>query len=401
MDNLPQERPRKKSGPRKRFDRKCSIGTLIIACIVCAAVTAGVLCLAFFGRFGGVANYKLALKFADVKQVIDQNYIGDGDDTAISDAASAAMVTALGDKWSYYMTPEEYVAYQMYSANEYAGIGVTIQPEESGGGYRIVAVSAQSPAENAGLQVGDVILAVDGSSVSGMTLTDVQQRIRSKLSQTVSFTIRGADGQSRTVAVDCAVIHTEPVSYELLADGVGYVKINNFESGSGDGAIQAVDQLLADGASAIVFDVRGNPGGMLSELLKLLDHLLPEGDLFVSVDKAGNEKVTRSDNVCVKVPMAVLVNGGSYSAAEFFAAALREYDWATIVGENTTGKGRSQTTIVLADGSAVHISSNKYLTPNRTDLSEQGGLTPDIVVPPGEDGETDPQLDAAILTVQR
>ena len=130
-----------------------------------------------------------------------------------------------------------------------------------------------------------------------------------------------------------------------------------------------------------------------------LDHILPEGDLFVSVDRSGKETVTKSDNVCVKVPMSVLVNANTYSAAEFFAAALREYDWATIVGENTTGKGRSQTTLLLSDGSAVHISSNKYLTPQRVDLSEQGGLVPDQTVTPGDDPEVDQQLNAAISAV--
>ena len=131
-----------------------------------------------------------------------------------------------------------------------------------------------------------------------------------------------------------------------------------------------------------------------------IDHLLPQGDLFVSVDGSGKETVTQSDSVCVKVPMAVIVNGNTYSAAEFFAAALREYDWATIVGQNTTGKGRSQTTIALPDGSAVHISSRKYLTPNRVDLSEQGGLVPDVVVAPGADSEVDAQLEAALSAVR-
>lgn len=396
MDFMEQENSREKRPSRRRFDPKISVKALIIACVVCIALTAGVACLLVFGRFGGVANYKLALKYADVKQVVDDYYIGDGDNTAISDASSAAMITALGDKWSYYMTPEEYQSYQMYSANEYAGIGVTIQLDDKTKGFRITSVTAQSPAEKAGLSVGDIITAVDGESVTGKSLSDVQSLIRSKLNETLKFTIQDANGDSRTVSVDCKVIYTDPVSSKMLDNHVGYVKINNFESGSGTGAVQAVDQLLADGAQSLVFDVRGNPGGMLSELITILDHLLPEGDVFVSVDKSGKEDVTRSDNVCVKVPMVVLVNGNSYSAAEYFAAALREYHWATIVGENTTGKGRSQTTIVLDDGSAVHISSKKYLTPNRVDLSEQGGLVPDVVVAPATEGDVDTQLEAAI-----
>lgn len=402
-----QNKPQGGRGRKKKNRRQTNFAPIraalvtIIACVLCIAITAGAMCLVFFGRFGGVANYKMARKLMEVKAVIDENYIGKGDGTAISNAASAAMVSALGDQWSYYMTPEEYKAYLMYSANEYAGIGVTIQAESTGGGFRIVSVTAQSPAEQAGLVAGDVILSVDGTDVSGKTLGEVQQLIRAKLDRTISFSIRGEDGRTRTVAVDCTVIHTDPVSFEMLENNVGYIQLNNFESGCGDGAIKALDQLLADGAATIVFDVRNNPGGKLSELITLLDHILPEGDLFVSVDKSGRETVTRSDNVCVKVPMSVLINGSTYSAAEFFAAALKEYDWATLVGESTTGKGRSQTTILLSDGSAVHISSNKYLTPQRVDLSEQGGLIPDITVQPGGDPEIDLQLNAAITAAQK
>ena len=145
------------------------------------------------------------------------------------------------------------------------------------------------------------------------------------------------------------------------------------------------------GAKSFVFDVRDNPGGLLSELVDLLDYILPDGDLFISVDKEGHETVQTSDKVSLKNKMVVLVNGNSYSAAEFFAAALQ----ATIVGEQTTGKARSQITLELSDGSAVHISTHKYLTPNRIDLSEAGGVTPDISVAM-DDEKTDNQLDTAI-----
>ena len=401
--NKPQARPARRKKPSRRADFAPLRSALvtIIACVLCVAITAGVMNLMFFRRFGGVTNYKMARKLIEVKDVIDKNYIGEEDDTAIAHSASAAMVSALGDQWSYYMTPEEYKAYQMYSANEYAGIGVTIQAESSGGGYQIVAVTADSPAEQAGLKAGDVILSVDGTDVSGKPLSEVQQMIRAKLDKTITFSVRGDDGKTRSVDVDCTLIRTNPVDFKMLEGSVGYIRINNFESGSGDGAVKAIDQLLSDGAVSLVFDVRGNPGGKLSELVTLLDHILPEGDIFVSVDKAGREDVTKSDNVCVKVPMAVIINGSTYSAAEFFAAALREYDWATLVGENTTGKGRSQTTLVLSDGSAVHISSNKYLTPHRVDLSEQGGLVPDNVIQPGDDPENDLQLKAAISATQK
>ena len=153
--------------------------------------------------------------------------------------------------------------------------------------------------------------------------------------------------------------------------------------------------------------MRNNHGGLLSELLKALDHLLPEGDMFVSVNEQGEETVKKSDADCVEIPMTVLVNENSYSAAEFFAAALSEYDLSSLVGTHTTGKARSQVNIVLRDGSAVHISTNSYLTPKRVDLSEKGGLAPDISVSLSKEEEAklvsgllehdkDPQLIAAL-----
>ena len=143
----------------------------------------------------------------------------------------------------------------------------------------------------------------------------------------------------------------------------------------------------------MVVDLRSNGGGYVSELTSLLDTLLPKGEIFVSVDDKGKEKVTESDANCVELPMAVLVNAGSYSAAEYFAAVLREYDVAAVVGEATTGKGRSQINVPLLDGSAVHVSSKRYLTPARVDLSETGGIVPDVAL---ELGENDAQLAAAM-----
>ena len=346
--------------------------------------------------FGGSDGYAAAQKYLSVQKIVEDNYVGEEDDAAMSDAACAAMIKSLGDQWSYYMTASEYETYKLYSANQYQGIGVTISAEQSGDGFAITAVSAGSPAESAGIKAGDIMMAVEGQSVSGLTVDEVRTLIRSHLNETVTLTIKSGSSTA-DVKVDCTVIYKDPVTYELKDGGVGYIRIENFESGAGDKAVAAVDELLDKGATSLVFDVRSNPGGLLSELIKILDHLLPEGDLFVSVNEAGEETVTRSDSVCIQVPMAVLVNADSYSAAEFFAAALKEYSWATVVGESTTGKGRSQITVELADGSAVHISNNKYLTPLRVDLSEQGGLLPDV--PVAMTAEGDAQLDAAITAV--
>ena len=160
-----------------------------------------------------------------------------------------------------------------------------------------------------------------------------------------------------------------------------------------------MEKLLEQGAEKLIFDVRNNLGGYVHEMVDLLDYLLPEGPLFRSVNYMGMEDVEKSDADCLDIPMAVLINGNTYSAAEFFAAALSEYEWAITVGEATCGKGYYQTTIQLGDGSAVQLSTGAYTTPNGVNLTEVGGLKPDIPVEPAQTVVSlmeDPQILAAL-----
>ena len=194
---------------------------------------------------------------------------------------------------------------------------------------------------------------------------------------------------------------------EMLPDNIGLVTIKNFDERCAEETLAAIDSLVEQGAKALVFDVRFNPGGYKKELVKILDRLLPEGPIFRSISYTGEETVDHSDADCLEIPMAVLVNSSSYSAAEFFAAALREYEKAVVVGEATTGKSYFQTTFRLSDGSAVGLSVGKYCTPQGVSLAEVGGLKPDVDVPVDDETfgkiysglvkpEEDPQIQAAI-----
>ena len=388
---------------KKRF----SVATLIIACILSVALTAACLVGFFVMQYGGFDSFPFATKFAAIYNTIENDFVGDADMEAVSDAAYSAMIDTIDDRWSYYMTAEQYIEYQKYQQNNYTGIGITIEKDEESGLYRVVTVLEDSPASRAGINLGDLICEFDGQDLTGKTSSDIKELIAVKQDEVFKLKLRAQDGTEREVEVSAALIHSDPVEYEMLDDGIGYIKIKNFEIDSGEETIAAVDKLVADGATGIVFDVRNNPGGLLSELLKALDHLLPEGDIFVAADKEGNETVKTSDSDCVKIPMAVLMNENSYSAAEFFAAALSEYDWATTVGAHTTGKARSQINIELTDGSAVHLSTNSYLTPKRVDLAKTGGLAPDVPIAIDEEAEAklesglleydkDPQLIAAL-----
>ena len=308
-----------------------------------------------------------------------KNYIGDYKASDLKNAAANAMIDSLGDRWSYYMTADEYKSYKLHSANQYEGIGVTIDKDEETGGFRIRSVMDNTPASSAKLQEGQIIIAVDDEDVTDLTVDGIRELISSKIDSKINLVVLD-DGDKVTYKLDCSVIYSNPVSYELTNELVGYIRIANFDAGSGDATISAIDNLVTQGATSLIFDVRDNPGGMLSELIKVMDYVLPSGEIFVSVDSSGKETVKKSDNVCLQMVMSVLVNENSFSAAEYFAAALQEYEWATVVGAPTTGKARSQTTIELSDGSAVHISNHKYLTPKRVDLSDSKGINPDVVV---------------------
>lgn len=382
-----------KKGKLPNFDNKIKLTHLIIACLAVAIVTAILTYVAAIGGFGSKQYLDDARRYVEIEKIIDDNYIGDADYNELYNAAAAAMVKSIGDKWSYFMNAEEYEAYKLSSSNEYSGIGVSVKVNSSGE-FEVFSVEESSPAANAGIAVGDIITAIDGEDVSDKTLEDVSLLIRSKVNKDFPMTLESG-GDTKTVTVACEIIYKNPVSSRLLDGNIGYINISNFEAGSSENTKKAIEQLLQTGATSFIFDVRNNPGGLLTELVDLLDYILPEGDLFISVDKSGKETVQTSDKVSLKNKMIVLVNGNSYSAAEFFAAALQEYNWATVVGEQTTGKARSQITLELSDGSAVHISTHKYLTPNRVDLAEAGGVTPDIAVSQ-DDEKTDKQLETAI-----
>ena len=380
------------------FGIKIRFWALILACVLCVGVTYGLTVQRERGRIGSEENYSQAMKYLEIKNVIDEKYVGTVNEENVSAAAFDAMVSALGDQWSYYMSPSEYSAYKLYSANQYVGLGVQVDKDAETGGLKITGVNSGTPADNAGLEAGDIILAVAGTDITGMTVGDARSFISSNLGESVKLKISDKDGNESELSVNCELIYTSPVTYRMLSGSIGYVQILNFDSGAADAAVKAIETLLGQGALGFVFDVRTNPGGLLSELTALLDYLLPSGNIFISVDKAGNQTPTESESVCLDMPMAVLVNSDSYAAAEVFAAALQDYNWAEIVGERTTGKSRSQQTIELSDGSAVHLSTARYLTPAGIDLAEQGGLIPDQEVALTATG--DAQLNAALSAVQ-
>lgn len=348
---------------------------VVLVCILLTAGTYFVTSQKMIKDVGGKTDYNEAMRYIEIKDIVDDKFIDQVDRSVMGDSAAAAMIAGLGDKWSYFMSADEYKTYQLYSSDEYSDIGMSLTKAPSGG-YQVVSVNPGSPAAWAGLTPGMVITSVDAQDVTAFDTDYVRELIRGKLN---TVFVLGIDG-GQTINVDCTGSYISSVSHRMEKTEAGYLKIDDFEAGTGQDAINAIEEMLAQKAVALCIDVRGNPGGLKNEIALLLDYLLPKGDLFVEVDKDGNENVVQSDGMCVQIPIVVLINTETYSEAELFAAVLQEYNWALLMGEPTSGRTRTQSTIELNDGSAIRLSTKTYLTPNRMDICKNGGVIPDSIV---------------------
>ena len=341
-------------------------------------------------------------------RLVTGKFVGEYDQRTMVESTLENMVTALGDRWSGYLDPQEAQQVKTARANTYVGIGVTVgqEPED---GLEILRVTEGGPAQAAGLAPGEIIRGVDGQTITAENRADLVNAIQGEAGTTVTLEVEGTDGARRTVEVTRQEIHGLTATWTMLADQVGLVSIQNFYSGTADLVKQGVEELQAQGARALVFDLRNNPGGYVTELTEILDFLLPEGTIFISRTNDGEETVYTSDAACVDLPMAVLVNAESYSAAEFFAAELREAAGAVVAGEQTSGKGYSQMLFTLADGSAISLSTARYYTGSGISLIGTG-VTPEPLVALSQEEaqrllagtlppEEDPQLQSALAAL--
>ena len=357
-------------------------------------------------NYSGKGNYSQGLaKLEKIYGIIQEQYIGETNEDTMVDAAAQALVLSTGDRWSYYMNAEEYAAYLQTIANADAGIGVTINSDQMDKGLLVESMDQDGGAAAAGVQVGDWITHVEGQAISGMTLSDARSKIRGQSGTTVKVTV-DRNGTKLDFTITRGVFAV--AKGQLLDGNIGLITIVNFNEKASDETIKLIEELKNKGATALIFDVRGNPGGSSMELSKTLDYILPKDCiLFQSVSYDGEKQVIRSDERYMDIPIAVLIDENSYSAAELFAATLVEYNKAFTVGQHTTGKGRYQVNIPLEDGSAVHLSIGKYTTPLGVDLGAVGGIAPTHAVELTKDQATklssgtldpedDPQVQKAV-----
>ena len=310
-----------------------------------------------------------------VDQYIDEYYYGSYDEEIIVDQALKGMVSALDDKYSAYMTPDEYEQNLIDAKGSITGIGITVNKGDNNE-ITIVEIAEKGPAEKAGLKINDIIIEVDGKNVNEMEYSDAVNLVRGKAGTEVNIAVKRGD-EEISFKMKREEITTETVTSRMLENNIAYIKITGFKENTSHQFNIELKKCLENNASAIIFDVRNNGGGLVSACSDCLDPLLPEGDIAIAEFKDGStEVICKSDKIELDLPMAVLVNEYSASAAELFAAALRDFGKAVLVGQNTFGKGIMQNTYNLDNGGGLKLTVAKYRTV-KSECYHGVGLKPD------------------------
>lgn len=389
------------------LNHKVSVGvTISIAAIVCALtfVVTSFFSLQSFNEKVQAVKEK-AEKYDRLEAldtyVRDHYYTEELDEDALMNGILKGYVAGLDDPYSQYLTAEEYDARMTKESGQQIGIGVTVTQDEDGM-ILVISVEENSPAAEAGIQADDQIIAVNTTSVEEVGYDTAVNSIKGEEGTSVMLTIL-RNGSEHKMRITRRSFDVRTVYSQMLDGQIGYIRITAFRDNTVEQFKEALDGLTANGARGLIYDVRDNGGGLLSALEQMLDPLLPEGEIATATYQGGEtETVVYSDAVELNLPMAILVNGGSASAAELFSASLRDFGKAKLVGTQTYGKGVMQVTRRMEDGGGLTLTVATY----QTVLSEcyQGvGLAPDIEVEALEetdisamDPETDPQLAAAL-----
>lgn len=335
-----------------------------------------------------------------VLTILKQEYYGDIPDPAtLSYGAIRGLLTTLDDPYTSFIEPDMARILREDSSGTFEGIGATVQMRDDGY-LEVVRPLPGQPAEAAGIHAGDLVITVDGQSIVGMGLYEALGLIRGPAGSEITLEVlRQSEPDALTFTLTRARIELPIVEYEMRDDGIAYVRLTEFDSGATQRVQAALDDLLPQQPTGLIFDLRDNPGGYLSEAVGVADLFLGEGVILIQRDSAGGEQEWQSHDgdSGETIPMVVLINGSSASASEIVAGALQDRGRAPLLGEQSFGKGSVQSPHDLSDGSQFRVTIARWFTPH--DHAIHGvGLTPDQVVPFPTDTPAgqDPQLDAAV-----
>lgn len=338
---------------------------------------------------------------ASIRTMLEDKYIGELDDKQMLEMAIKGYVAGVGDQYTEYYTPEEMSEEYDNAMGNYVGIGIYMIVNYEEGTITVVEPMEGSPAEEAGLQEGDLITKVNGEEVTAENVTDISNKIKGEEGTTVKLEITRGE-ETFDVEVERRRIEVSHINSRMLENNIAYIQILDFDGGVAKEFKENYETLKSQGATSLIIDIRDNGGGVVDEAIDILEMICDKGStLLIETEKDGNENITKSEEKpIIDIPIVVLVNGNSASASEIFAGALKDYDKATIIGTKTYGKGVIQTLYKLSDGSGLKITTAEYCTPNRNKINKVG-IEPDITVELPDNiteltDENDTQLQRAI-----
>ncbi|MFI3176555.1 MAG: S41 family peptidase [Eubacteriales bacterium] len=408
IDALLQKNNNNKSG----FWKGLGVGVVITSSLMIVGIIAVVLIIDLFAMDADevlansdVITEEAIEKIGMITDTIDHYYIEDIDDAVLQEGIYSGILDSLGDPYSVYYTEEEVQDLMQSTDGTYYGIGAYIGMGTDTNLPTIARPIAGTPAEESGLLAGDVILEVDGIDIAGYSLEEVIDLVKGDEGTTVVLTIyREGTMDLLEIPIVRRQIETDTVAYEMMEDQIAYISIYEFDHVTVNQFSEALELAKVEGMEGLIFDLRGNPGGNVDTVVDILRMILPEGIIVYTEDKYGERvEYTGSGEDPLTIPIVVLVDSSSASAAEIMASALRDYNMATLIGTTTYGKGIVQNIIMLSDGTALKITSSTYYTLSGTNIHGVG-LEPDVEVPFDAssyiDEGIDNQLDAAVEYLQ-
>lgn len=364
---------------QKFRNRKTLITLLLIFLIASTGFVIGRWTISIVGAEEGYEELKI---FSEALSIVKKNYVEEVKPKEIIYGAIKGMLSSL-DPHSAFMTPEQYKEMQVDTKGEFGGLGIQIGIKE--GMLTVIAPIEDTPAYRAGIKAGDKIIKINNEFTKDMNLHDAVSKMRGAPSTSVKITIlREGWKETKDFTIVREIIKIKSIKFKELEEGIGYIKINQFQEQTSADLSNAIEELMKKNITSLVLDLRNNPGGLLNSAVDVSSQFLPQGKLVVYIKDRKGDKVeykSGKHKTNFNLPMIVLVNQGSASASEIVAGALKDWNRAVILGTQTFGKGSVQSVVPLGDGSALRLTTARYYTPKGVSI-QTTGITPDIIVKP-------------------